>query len=126
MSGRQSNGAHASPAGRAVALRRYTVGAFLSSGPPPLRMEQLIALSEAGIVTFTGPGSAVVTDEEHAVFHATSPRVRATYTARILLDARLPEPDLARTADPLRRPLRAAGPHRADTAPPPPGRPPPP
>ncbi|GGO48541.1 adenylate cyclase [Streptomyces lasiicapitis] len=117
------NGGELSPAAAAVALRRFSVGAFLSSGPPPLRMEQLIALSEAGIVTFTGPGSAVVTDEEHAVFHATSPRVRATYTARILLDARLPEPDLARTADPLLRRLLAAGHISEETAPDATGRP---
>ncbi len=105
------------PAAAAVALRRFSVGAFLSSGPPPLRMEQLIALSEAGVVTFTGPGTTVTADEDAALFRAASPHVRATYTARILLDARLPEPDLARTADPLLRRLLAAGHISEETAP---------
>ncbi|MBJ3812698.1 FAD/NAD(P)-binding protein [Streptomyces flavofungini] len=105
------------PRAAAVALRRFSVGAFLSSGPPPLRMEQLIALSEAGVVTFTGPDTTVAAAEDEAVFRASSPHVRATYTARILLDAHLPEPDLARTADPLLRRLLASGRISEATAP---------
>ncbi|WP_037686619.1 FAD/NAD(P)-binding protein [Streptomyces aureocirculatus] len=129
------NGGELPPAAAAAALRRFSVGAFLSSGPPPLRMEQLIALSEAGVVTFTGPDTTVTTEAahsggcghaehgapsglgDHTVFRASSPHVRASYTARVLLDARLPDPDLARTADPLLRRLLAAGHISAETAP---------
>ncbi|MFH8987722.1 hypothetical protein [Streptomyces sp. NPDC017940] len=117
------NGGELPPAAAAAALRLFSVGAFLSSGPPPLRMEQLIALSEAGVVTFTGPGTTVTTAAAPSAFHASSPHVRVSYTARILLDARLPDPDLARTADPLLRSLLAAGHISEETVPDASGRP---
>ncbi|SEE76424.1 Uncharacterized NAD(P)/FAD-binding protein YdhS [Streptomyces sp. 2112.3] len=41
------------------ALRHFALGTYLSSGPPPLRAEQLLALAEAGVVTFVGPGMRV-------------------------------------------------------------------
>ncbi|MGF1430845.1 FAD/NAD(P)-binding protein [Kitasatospora sp. LaBMicrA B282] len=85
----------------------YTpLNAFLSIGPPASRIEELIALIEAGLVVPTGPGTQIRIDPAVPAFTACStlvpgPEVRAT----VLLEARLPEPDLRRTADPLLRHL---------------------
>lgn len=100
----------------AAGYQRFTFGAFLSSGPPPLRAEQLIALSEAGIVTFTGPDTTVRADPAAGVYRAESPVVGGAVEAPVLLDARLPEPDLSRTADPLLRSLLARGEISEETA----------
>ncbi|MGX1755421.1 FAD/NAD(P)-binding protein [Streptomyces lydicus] len=43
----------------AEALDHFALGTYLSSGPPPLRAEQLLALAEADVVTFVGPGMRV-------------------------------------------------------------------
>ncbi|MFE5602436.1 FAD/NAD(P)-binding protein [Streptomyces coelicoflavus] len=87
----------------------YTpLNAFLSIGPPVSRIEEMIALIEAGVLELTGPATEIRIDtsREEAAFVASSrevpgPPVRAT----ALIEARLPEPDLRRTADPLLRHL---------------------
>jgi uncharacterized NAD(P)/FAD-binding protein YdhS len=96
--------------------RWYTpLNAFLSIGPPRSRTEELVALIEAGVVEILGPRLSVEAGPG-ACFTAESPDVpgaRERVTA--LVEARLPEPDLRRTADPLLVRLRAAGacrPHR--------------
>ncbi|WP_274914775.1 FAD/NAD(P)-binding protein [Streptomyces sp. WZ-12] len=90
------------------ALRRLALGTFLSSGPPPLRAAQLLALAEAGIVTFTGPDLRVTADRD--AFRATSPAVPGTvHEAAVLLDARLAMPAPDRLADPLLRALWRRG-----------------
>lgn len=96
--------------------RWYTpLNAFLSIGPPRSRIEELVALIEAGVVEILGPRLAVEAGPG-ACFTAYSPDVpgsREQVTA--LVEARLPEPDLRRTADPLLAGLLAAGdcrPHR--------------
>ncbi len=103
------------------ALRHFALGTYLSSGPPPLRAAQLLALAEAGIVTFVGPGMRVVAlggDEAGAgerapggsVFRASSPAVPgAVHEAAVLLDARLAAPDPDRVTDPLLRALLSRG-----------------
>jgi hypothetical protein len=81
----------------------YTpLNAFLSIGPPASRIEEMLALIEAGVLVLTGPGTQIRIDVQAAEFVAVStavpgPPVRAT----VLIEARLPEPDLRRTADPL-------------------------
>ncbi|WP_406278009.1 FAD/NAD(P)-binding protein [Embleya sp. NBC_00896] len=81
----------------------YTpLNGFLSIGPPAARIEQMIALIEAGVLTLTGPGTRICLDVAEPAFVAAStvvpgPPVRA----RVLIEARLPEPDLRRTEDPL-------------------------
>ena len=81
----------------------YTpLNAFLSIGPPASRIEEMIALIEAGVLTVTGPGTVICLDVEDPAFVSASavvpgPPVRA----RVLIEARLPEPDLRRTEDPL-------------------------
>jgi hypothetical protein len=81
----------------------YTpLNGFLSIGPPVSRIEEMIALIEAGVLEVTGPGTQIRLDAAAPSFVAASetvpgPPVRAT----VLIEARLPEPDLRRTEDPL-------------------------
>lgn len=85
-------------------------GAHLSSGPPPSRIAELLALSEAGVVSFLGARPTVRTDSGSGVFTAVSPTVPdAPVEARVLIDAWLPGADAARTADPLLRSLLDSG-----------------
>ncbi|MGM1062940.1 FAD/NAD(P)-binding protein [Saccharothrix sp. Mg75] len=81
---------------------------WFASGPPPDRLEELLALSRAGVVRFLGADTWV--RAEDGVFLAGSAStpghvVRATG----LVEARLPVHRLERTADPLLRSLLAAG-----------------
>ncbi|MFC7304455.1 FAD/NAD(P)-binding protein [Streptomyces monticola] len=83
---------------------------YFASGPPAFRLRELRALSRAGIVRFLGAGLEVVADEEHGVFRARSASVPGhTVTATTLIEARLPQPTLEHTADPLLRRLRQSG-----------------
>jgi hypothetical protein len=81
----------------------YTpLNAFLSIGPPASRVREMIALIEAGVLELTGPGTQIRFDATSPSFVAESsvvpgPPIRAT----ALIEARLPEPDLRRTEDPL-------------------------
>lgn len=79
----------------------YTpLNAFLSIGPPVHRIEEAIALIEAGVLTVLGPGMVVECADDG--FRTYSPRVPgAVYRARALVEARLPEVDARRTTDPL-------------------------
>ncbi|MFJ5265726.1 FAD/NAD(P)-binding protein [Streptomyces sp. NPDC088387] len=81
----------------------YTpLNAFLSIGPPASRIEEMIALVEAGVLTLTGPGTQVRIDPTTPQFVAQSQTVPGEpVPATVLIEARLPEPDLRRTADPL-------------------------
>ncbi|MEV6962742.1 FAD/NAD(P)-binding protein [Streptomyces sp. NPDC051207] len=92
----------------------YTpLNAFLSIGPPASRIEEMAALIDAGVLEVTGPGLRVTADPDDPLgpcFTAVSSeipdvRVRAT----VLIEARLPEIDLRRTADPLMSRLLRTG-----------------
>ncbi|MDT0329506.1 FAD/NAD(P)-binding protein [Nocardiopsis lambiniae] len=85
----------------------YTpLNAYLSIGPPVSRVRELVALIEAGVVEILGPGTQVRLDTEAPDFVAHSTRVPGTpVRSKVLIEARLPEPDLRRTADPLLRHL---------------------
>lgn len=105
-------GGEMTPRDVAEALERFSFGAFLSSGPPVLRTEQLLALAEAGLVTFVGPGMAVETglaDDGRNVVRAHSPAVPVVHEASVLLDARLDRAEPERADDPLIRVLVARG-----------------
>ncbi|MER5181336.1 FAD/NAD(P)-binding protein [Streptomyces sp. NPDC002896] len=81
--------------------RWYTpLNAFLSIGPPRRRIEEMTALIEAGVLAVLGPRLEVRPVE--GAFAAHSPDVPGS-AARVttLVEARLPEPDLRRTADEL-------------------------
>ncbi|XVS66791.1 FAD/NAD(P)-binding protein [Actinosynnema sp. CA-299493] len=80
----------------------------ITSGPPPDRLEELVALSRAGVVRFLGADTWV--RAEDGVFLAGSPSVPShVVRATGLIEARLPVHTLAHTADPLLRSMAAAG-----------------
>jgi len=91
--------------------RWYTpLNAFLSIGPPARRIEEVIALIEAGLCEVLGPDARAEVDEEQEQFVAWSAAVPGSRRrAAALIDARLPEMDIRRTADPLIRYLLSTG-----------------
>ena len=95
--------------------RWYTpLNAFLSIGPPRRRIAEMAALIEAGVLEVLGPRMEIATERDG--FTARSPLVPgATHTAGALIEARLPEPDLRLTADPLLRDLLNGGQCRPHT-----------
>ncbi|ARF71765.1 adenylate cyclase [Kitasatospora albolonga] len=89
---------------------------YLASGPPGPRLEQLLALSRAGVVRFLGAEVTVEADEERGVFRAGSATVPGEHVeARALVEARLPDPSIRHTASPLLRTLYAGGAAVTDT-----------
>jgi len=97
--------------------RWYTpLNAFLSIGPPRRRIEELAALVAAGVVEVLGPRLEV--READGAWVARSPAIPGSAVrVTTLVEARLPEPDLRRTADPLLgRLLKTGGcrPHTVD------------
>jgi uncharacterized NAD(P)/FAD-binding protein YdhS len=97
--------------------RWYTpLNAFLSIGPPRRRIEELSALVAAGVVEVLGPRLEV--REEDGAWVAHSPEVPGSAVrVTTLVEARLPEPDLRRTADELLARLLKTGqcrPHTVD------------
>ncbi len=83
----------------------YTpLNAFLSIGPPRRRIEEMAALIEAGVLEVLGPGLTVspAAGSDGAGFLGRSAEVPGEpVRATTLIEARLPEPDLRRTADEL-------------------------
>lgn len=84
------------------------LGQMVGSGPPLFRTRQLLALVDAGLVTFLGADPKIrVTDGE---FVATSPSTRRTEVrSPVLVDAWMHSPDVRRPADPLALSLASAG-----------------
>jgi hypothetical protein len=83
---------------------------YVASGPPGHRLEELLALSEAGVVTFLGAGMQVGVDATAGVFHAsgmTAPGVQVT--ARSLVDAWLPHSPAAASDNSALRDLVRSG-----------------
>ncbi|HEY5832488.1 FAD/NAD(P)-binding protein [Streptomyces sp.] len=85
----------------------YTpLNAFLSIGPPASRIQEMVALIEAGVLRLIGPGTGIRIATTDPAFLAKSPVVDAEpVRATVLIEARMGEPDLLRTADPLLRHL---------------------
>ncbi|MEU1662446.1 FAD/NAD(P)-binding protein [Streptomyces sparsogenes] len=86
---------------------------FLTSGPPSPRLEQLLALTRAGIVRFLGAGTEVACRDGH--FQARSRSVDTVVRARALIEARLPRRVFSRTTDPLLVRLLERGDVREET-----------
>lgn len=109
---------------RAHLDRWYTpLNAFLSIGPPRRRIEEMAALIEAGVLDVLGPRLEVTLESpdqgaEVAGFAARSAEVPGPpVAATTLIEARLPEPDVRRTADELLIHLLETGqcrPHRVE------------
>ncbi|MGD8193598.1 FAD/NAD(P)-binding protein [Herbiconiux sp. P18] len=89
---------------------------FIASGPPAHRLEELLALSEAGIVEFIGGEMRVRADEETGVFRAGSAQHDREVTATALVDARLPDTSIARSDNELLRLLVETGAGREEIA----------
>ncbi|CAG7641490.1 FAD/NAD(P)-binding protein [Actinacidiphila bryophytorum] len=98
----------------------YTpLNAYLSIGPPASRIEEMAALIDAGVLAVTGPGMQIDTDPGAPAFVCTSREIPDVLVrATVLIEGRLPDIDLRRTADPLMgqllrtgqcRPYRVAG-----------------
>ena len=87
----------------------YTpLNAFLSIGPPARRVEEMIALIEAGVLHIIGPKITVTVEEGGYRVH--SPLVPgSTVHVDALVEARLPEISVARTGDALLRHLLDSG-----------------
>ncbi|MBY4211297.1 FAD/NAD(P)-binding protein [Rhodococcus fascians] len=80
---------------------------FVASGPPPERLEQLLALSRANIVHFLGPD--VTFSTESGSFVARSSAHDVVVHADTLIDARLPVATIAAAGDELLRALHTRG-----------------
>ena len=80
-----------------------------ASGPPGFRVRELLALSKAGFVAFLGAGMWVDVDADG--FRAGSATLAGADPVRadVLVDARLPDPSVSRTTDPLLAALLGAG-----------------
>ena len=70
---------------------------FVASGPPAHRLDELLALSRAGVAEFLGPDLTVRADDD-GFFAASSPIVAGEVRARVLVEARLP-PTSVSTSD---------------------------
>lgn len=86
------------------------LNAFLSIGPPASRVAEMVALIEAGVLALVGPQPRIERDPTGQGFHVSSTVVSAApVTVTTVIEARLQEPSLHRTADPLLRHLLATG-----------------
>ncbi|HEV7896222.1 MAG TPA: FAD/NAD(P)-binding protein [Planosporangium sp.] len=87
----------------------YTpLNAFLSIGPPASRTEEAVALVEAGVLDIVGPQARMVADNGRLAVE--SPLVPGSRVhVDTVIEARVGEPDLRRTTDPLLRGLLADG-----------------
>ena len=90
------------------------LNAFTSIGPPVRRVEEMIALVDAGVLHVVGPAMTVRADgDRFVVASAAVPRSAVRVTG--LIEARLADVDLRRSANTLLRYLLATGqarPHR--------------
>lgn len=89
--------------------RWYKFFSYIASGPPPERLEQLHALSEAGVVEFLGAGVLVSADNETGEFVAKSATIPGERRTRALVDAWLPEASVEHTDSRVLRDLLESG-----------------
>ncbi|MFC5719734.1 FAD/NAD(P)-binding protein [Streptomyces gamaensis] len=83
---------------------------FLAAGPPRVRVRYALALIEAGLLRVVGPDTRFVGDAEADAFVMSSPAVAGSaVTADILIDARIPNPDVTRDPSLLTRNLLRRG-----------------
>lgn len=97
---------------RSLPKRWHHFFSYLASGPPGHRLEELIALADAGIVHFLGGNLALETDDHTRLFRAVGgagARASAEVAARVLIDAWLPEAVASASDNPLVRQLVSSG-----------------
>jgi hypothetical protein len=69
--------------------------AFLAAGPPLVRLRELRALIDAGILRIIGPKARYAADPDTGRFTVSSPQVAgATEAVETIIDARIPVPDV--------------------------------
>ncbi|WP_424465656.1 FAD/NAD(P)-binding protein [Pseudoclavibacter helvolus] len=100
-----------SPASLASDVRVWWKGFFsyVASGPPGHRLDELLALSEVGVVHFLGGDLRVWEDEEAGRFRAKGTTLERQVSARALIDAWLPDSDVAHTDNVALRQLIDSG-----------------
>ncbi|AJT42860.1 hypothetical protein UM93_03860 [Psychromicrobium lacuslunae] len=81
--------------------RWHSFFSFLASGPPPRRLQELLALQEAGLIEFLGPEVRIDLNELSGCFEATSAWQKTPRSAKALIDAFLPRQDARYSVDPL-------------------------
>jgi uncharacterized NAD(P)/FAD-binding protein YdhS len=89
--------------------RWHSFFSYVASGPPGRRLEELLALVDAGLVVFAGADLTVRADETTGEFVATSSSHPDELRARTLVEARLPEANVELCTDPLVTALRDRG-----------------
>ena len=82
---------------------------FVDSGPPPRRLREMLAIHRAGLLQFIGPGLEIEAAEYSGRFVARSAQAGVAVSAAALIEARLPAPSVARSANPLLRQLHTSG-----------------
>ncbi len=83
---------------------------FLTAGPPLYRTEQIRALMTAGVLTLVGPETIYGTDAEQQKLTIESPRVsQSRQLLDVVIDGRIPSPDLLRDPSVLTRNLVRRG-----------------
>ncbi|MCL5226414.1 FAD/NAD(P)-binding protein [Pseudomonas nunensis] len=83
---------------------------FLTAGPPLYRTEQIRALIAAGVLTLVGPETIYSTDIEQQKLTIESPRVKnSRHLLDVVIDGRIPSPDLLRDPSILTRNLVRRG-----------------
>jgi methylaspartate mutase epsilon subunit len=82
---------------------------LLSAGPPDEHVEELVALIECGVVEIAGPEARFDADEAGCYSVESPPVAGSRRTAEVLVEARVPGPDLRRTASPLLAAMAAEG-----------------
>ncbi|WP_425862106.1 FAD/NAD(P)-binding protein [Arthrobacter sp. TWP1-1] len=82
---------------------------YVDSGPPPHRLRQILALHRAGLLEFLGPDLTVTTEEASGLFVAAAARGVSGVKAAAFIEARLPAPTVANSANPVLASLHASG-----------------
>lgn len=83
---------------------------FLAAGPPLVRLRQLAALIEAGVLMMARPQASFTADRERGRFVVSSPVINdSAVLVDTLIDARIPAPDLGNDLSPLTRRLSERG-----------------
>ncbi|GAA2347484.1 FAD/NAD(P)-binding protein [Streptomyces kunmingensis] len=92
-------------------LSRFVpVASHLSAGPPAVRLEQVLALVNAGILRFIGPDAMFGTDAARDCFTASSPHVGdGPVRLDAIVDARIPAPDIRTDTSSLTAQLYSSG-----------------
>ncbi|WP_405761304.1 FAD/NAD(P)-binding protein [Streptomyces sp. NBC_01420] len=90
--------------------RFVPVSSHLAAGPPRERLRQVLALMEAGVLHVLGPGAGFRADPERDTFVAASRQVAGSEVpVDVVVDARIPTPDIRRDRSPLMTALRERG-----------------